>query len=297
MWLSGRPRAPRRASPDPPPTLPWPTRSQDVYTFATGTWARNVSASSVARSDHCGMWANGKLYLVGGYDPSYNILSTTEVFDPATGKFTVVPGMALPEPRGDVGCSAVGSVLFVHGGYYDPSGSFAGNSHKNTTWAFDLSRPSAGWVRKADMNWARGDHAFAVLSGGRILVMGGENDPYTTDNKTPVRSVEMYNIADDVWSEKAPLQLARFRFGAGVVSSYTTGDSTVFAFGGHQLCMNTGAVFATDASGNFLITTLQQFQSVTTCPSGAANTLSVYQNLQHPDVFVYLQNGVAAGSA
>lgn len=185
------------------------------------------------------------------------------------------------------------------------------------------------------MNWPRGDHAFAVLSGGRLLVMGGENDPVTTNDKTPIRSVEMYNIAgesgappsrvclspasvpacflrrarervrvltlvacararaDDVWSEKAPLAFARFRFSAGVVSSYTTGDSTVYAFGGHQLCLNTGSVYSADPP----ITSLAMYQNATSCASKAANTLSVYSNLQHPDIFVYLQNGVAAGAA
>lgn len=166
---------------------------QDVYTFATGSWARNVTTSSVTRCDHCAMWANGKMYVVGGFDTSYNTLDTVEVFDPATGRFTVNPAMKLPAPRGDVGCNAVGSVLYVHGGYYDPTGVFAGGNHHNTTFAYDLSNPAAGWVRKADMNWARGDHAFSVLSGGRLLVAGGESNPFTTDNKTPIRGVEIYD--------------------------------------------------------------------------------------------------------
>lgn len=267
----------------------WQDNTLDVFNFATNTWSRNVAQSPIRRSDHCAAFINGKLYLVGGYDPSYNILNSTEVFDPATGLFSSTAIPALPEPRGDVGCNAVGSTLFVHGGYYDPTGQFGGGMHWNTTWAIDVSAANPKWVRKADMNWARGDHAFAVLSNGRLLVIGGENDPETINDKTPIRSVEMYNIADDVWSEKAPLVYARFRFSAGVVSSATTGDSAVFAFGGHELCLNTGTVYST--------TSLAELQALNSCASKAADTLSVYSNLQHPDVYVYLQNGVAAGNA
>lgn len=105
------------AAPNPTP--------QDVFDFSTNRWSRSVSSAFIRRSDHCGMWANNKLYIVGGYDPTYAILNTTEVYDPVARTVTVVPSMALPEPRGDVGCNAVGSVLFVHGGYYDPSGAAA----------------------------------------------------------------------------------------------------------------------------------------------------------------------------
>ena len=115
--------------------------------------------------------------------------------------------------------------------------------------------------------------APAWLQDGRFLVMGGENDVAETNDKTPIRSVEMYNIADDTWSEKAPMVYARFRFSAGTVTSPTVGDSTVYAFNGHQLCMNGGS-------------------NDTVCATHASNSLSVYSNLEHPDVFVQLANGI-----
>ena len=60
---------------------------------------------------------------MGGYDTYYaNTLNSTEVLDPAASKLRAVPGPAFPEPRGDVGCSGSGSIVYVHGGYYDPSG-------------------------------------------------------------------------------------------------------------------------------------------------------------------------------
>jgi N-acetylneuraminic acid mutarotase len=242
-----------------------------------------VSANApLVRSDHCAVFVGGRLYLVGGYDTSYNILNSTEVYDPATRRFTRGSIPDLPSPRGDVGCNVVGSVIFVHGGYFDPSGTFLGGMHRNTTWALDTANVARGWVRKADMNVARGDHAFAVLSGGRLLVMGGENNPDNTNDKTPVRSVEMYNIADDAWSEKAPLQYARFRFGAGVISSPSNGDSAVFAFGGHELCLNSGQAYSA--------ANLTALQAMNSCASNAADTLSVFSNLVHPDVYVYLKN-------
>ena len=103
-----------------------------------------------------------RVYIIGGYDWAFNILNTVEVFNPVTNKISL--GIPIPEPRGDVGCSSYGSIVYVHGGYYDPSGNFSGGCHKNTTWALDVTNLGAGWVRKADMNSPRGDHAFTTLS-------------------------------------------------------------------------------------------------------------------------------------
>lgn len=233
-----------------------------VYNVASNKWSRTNATLATPRSDHCAAWANGKLYVIGGYDNIYNTLGSVEVFDPSSGRFS--SGISLPEPRGDVGCNSIGNTILVHGGYYEaPGGNPNGGFFHTTTWALDTTNLAAGWARKADMNTPRGDHAFTALPNGRLMVIGGENGQRDTNNKVPTHMVEMYNLQYDVWSLKAPTPYARFRFGAAAVGE------TVYAVGGHALCLEgKGAL----------------------CAAAAANTMSMFLNIEHPTVFVQLSN-------
>ena len=54
---------------------------------------------NVPRADNWGASLGGKVYNLGGYsrlDPTYKPLSTVEVLDPATGRWTYVANMTIP---------------------------------------------------------------------------------------------------------------------------------------------------------------------------------------------------------
>ena len=142
------------------------------------------------------------------------------------------------------------------------------SNFRSETWSYD---PAANaWTPRASMRYVRGDAAAAVLPNGRIVVAGGERNLRTLDVKVPQHSVEIYYAAEDTWAEKAPMPYARFRFAAAAV-----GQST-YAFGGQQVC-------ADDVAG------------LSVCQTTAADSHSVFFELDHPNVFVQLPNGAGNG--
>ena len=58
----------------------------------------------------------------GGYGSGRNELSSIEEGDPTTGVWKKVGD--LPTRRGDVACDTVNGLLYVAGGYFDPTGAF-----------------------------------------------------------------------------------------------------------------------------------------------------------------------------
>lgn len=197
----------------------------------------------------------------------------------------------LPAPRGDLSCAALNGLLYVFGGFYDPYCATAGgcfntdvtqggnakagagavngvSNFRAETWAYDPT--SNAWSARASMRYVRGDAAYAVLPNGRIVVAGGERNLRTLAVKVPQHSVEIYYAAEDTWAEKAPMPYARFRFAAAAV-----GQST-YAFGGQQVCSD-------------------DFSGLSVCQTTAADSHSVFFELDHPDVFVQLPNSAGNG--
>ena len=253
------------------------------YSFATHAWTA-LPKLAVPRSDTCGVAIGSKVYIIGGYGEGYNISDTVEMIDSA-GSATAWTQLApMPAPRGDHNCVAYNGLIYVFGGFYDPDcavpnvGCFNGaqqnsalynGASKFTSTTFIYNPASNTWSMGANMRYRRGDSAAAVLPGGRVVVSGGEHSDRTLDAKVPQHSVEMYNAADDTWSEKSPMPYTRFRFGlAGV------GSGAVYSFGGQQLC------FASDFN----------------CSLTASNTVSIFFELDHPDVFVQLRNGATGNT-
>ena len=59
----------------------------------------------------------------GGYGSGQSALSSIEEGDPSTGQWKTVGN--LPTRRGDVACAALDNLLYVAGGYFDPTGARA----------------------------------------------------------------------------------------------------------------------------------------------------------------------------
>jgi N-acetylneuraminic acid mutarotase len=81
----------------------------------------------------------------------------------------------------------------------------------------------AKWLNSPRMHEARAGHAAALLSDGRVLVMGGSNDTAPT-----LASTEVYDPAANSWTRAAPMALARSAFTASVLQ-----DGRVLVAGGY----------------------------------------------------------------
>jgi formylglycine-generating enzyme required for sulfatase activity/N-acetylneuraminic acid mutarotase len=184
---------------------------------------------------------NNKIYCIGGYDGS-SYISTVEVYDPATDKWTTLPDM--PTARapaaavfnnkiyviggGDIGTveeydpsantwvpktpmptvrqpgvAMIDSIIYAIGGYNSITGSLGTNE------SYDPSTDT--WTSLTDMT-ARNSTPVAA-AGGKVYAFGGEYWP-----NTPLNLVQEYDPLGNAWATKTVLPTARTRAAAVAVS-------------------------------------------------------------------------------
>jgi hypothetical protein len=191
----------------------------DVLDIVTGKWTTLTQKMPNATTDLAAFVYSGKVFTVGGYDPNWNAVKVTQIFDPAAS----VPWQAGPsmlEGRGDCFAAVVDNMAFVVGGF----------THVNN-WVAPIPSlemlnvgVSAAWVSKKAMNISRGDKAVASLN--KILhVIGGERKN-ADGHSVPLRDVEAYDPTTNAWYFGGDIPSDRFRFTAA-----THGES-IFIFGG-----------------------------------------------------------------
>ncbi|HWC74581.1 MAG TPA: kelch repeat-containing protein, partial [Gemmatimonadales bacterium] len=109
---------------------------------------------------------NGKLYVIGGYNNhGLGVLSTVEVYDPATDTWTT----DTPLPSGRYGATAAA----INGKIYVAGGSDANGTMAATLFEFDPA--THAWTTKQPMPTNRYLTAGAVLNGS-LYVVGGYSD-------------------------------------------------------------------------------------------------------------------------
>lgn len=86
------------------------------------------------------------------------------------------------------------------------------------------------WRKLANLPNARGDKAVVSLPNNRLLVSGGETHHRGERTQVATHYVEEYLGDHNVWVDRAPLALPRFRTAAAYA------DGTVYLFGGHAVC-------------------------------------------------------------
>ena len=138
--------------------------SAELYNPATGTWSVTGSMRK-GRSGLNGAGASatllpdGQVLIAGGEDANFNLLSSAELYNPATGKFTPTGSMT----TGRVGQSATllnnGQVLIAGG--------------TSATAAAELYNPATGkFTATGSMNAPRGGNVGTLLPDGDVLVTG-----------------------------------------------------------------------------------------------------------------------------
>ena len=154
--------------------------SAELFNPATGTWSVTGSMHQ-GRSGLNGAGAsatllpNGEVLIAGGEDANFNLLASAELYNPATGTFTLTGSMTTPR----VGQSATllnnGQVLMAGG--------------TNATTA-ELYNPATGkFTATGSMLSAHGTATGTVLPDGDVLVTGRATD-----------FAELYHPATGQWS-------------------------------------------------------------------------------------------------
>src|SRR5205809_670148 len=159
---------------------------------APGTWAP-IADLNQPRAEHTAtLLANGTVLIAGGRDAADQPLASAEIYDPATGAYTL---LASPLPAPVWGHTATrlddGTVLIA--------GGQRGVRYRRAAQLFDPA--SDTFAALTPMSTPRGRHTATLLRDGRVLLVGG------TDGVEPLASLEIYDPTTRTFSP-APSALA-----------------------------------------------------------------------------------------
>ncbi|MCP3137432.1 hypothetical protein LXT23_08800 [Pyxidicoccus sp. QH1ED-7-1] len=197
-----------------------------------------------SRKYHAGvvLLPSGKVLVAGGYNSS-GYLSSSSVYDPATGTWTAAAPMPAPRQVLTATLLTSGKVLVAGGenatgrlsstAVYDPAtntwasaGSFAsgvardaltatllpsgkvlvagGGNSSGAKFNVDVYDPVAGtWSVGPNLGVARRNHTATLLTTGQVLVVGGVGS-------ASLATAEVYDPASNTWTAKGGLATARY---------------------------------------------------------------------------------------
>jgi N-acetylneuraminic acid mutarotase len=163
----------------------------------------------------------GKIYAIGGAGPIYQALRAVEVYDPATDTWTTKSEM--PTARQGLSTSVVDGKIYAIGGGAASSASYAMLEVFATVEEYDPATDT--WTTKSEMPTARVCHHASVVD-GKIYVTGG-SDVSTPDERSHVRTVEVYDPATDTWTQEGDMPVSRASGFSSVV------DGKIYLIGGY----------------------------------------------------------------
>src|SRR6266705_4226534 len=163
---------------------------------APGTWAP-IADLNQPRAEHTAtLLANGTVLISGGRDAADQPLASAEIYDPATGGYTLLAS-PLPAPVWGHTATRLGDgTVLIAGGTGD------GGLPIPAAQLFD---PAAGAFTALDpLSTPRARHTATLLRDGRVLMVGG------TDGSKPLASLEVYDPTTRTFSRaSSALVLAR----------------------------------------------------------------------------------------
>ncbi len=148
-----------------------------LWAGGPGTWA-TIADMPAARAGHTAtLLADGNVLIVGGKDASGQALSTTELFNPASGSYTRVGDLTAPVSGHTATLLQDGTVLIAGG--RDGSGQPVASAQ-----VYD---PATRLFAAVTMNSPRAEHTATRLADGRVLVAGG------SDGSNALAGLEIYD--------------------------------------------------------------------------------------------------------
>jgi N-acetylneuraminic acid mutarotase len=154
---------------------------------------------------------NDKVYVMGGYFPSYyGYNDTQEVYDPQTNTWQFLAN--LPIGRSDMMVAPISNTIYAIGG-----------------WNLDLGGPMSythAYNPQTD-TWITRTNIITPVSGAGVVVMTDTIDIFGGfDGTNPVVAVQKYNTISDTWSSGTSMTVPRSELGAVVL------NGKIYAIGG-----------------------------------------------------------------
>jgi N-acetylneuraminic acid mutarotase len=199
--------------------------SAELYDPASGTWSATGSLN-IARDGHTAtLLANGKVLVAGGsgsYDGQQPGLNSAELYDPATGTWSVTGSLNISRDGHTATLLPSGKVLVVGGLFHGPTST----SYTNSAELYDPA--TASWTFTGSLHTERAIHTATRLQNGKILVVGGTNVTIGfIIQPEGISRAELYDSATETWSVTGSLNIARSFHTATLLS-----NGNVLAAGG-----------------------------------------------------------------
>ncbi len=201
--------------------------------LGSGNFSKTGSMN-VARDGQAAMLlANGQVLVLGGGN-SLAAEQSAEIYNPATGKWTLIGNL---NPAGLFDYQAV---LLSDGQVLVAGGSTLGSGGNYTNGAA-LFNPSTGtWTPTGSLSIGRNGFALILLPNGNVLAAGGDVSP----GAGQISTAELYDPATGAWTPTGSMTGAYTGWGAGLLA-----DGKVLAI------VDTGADLYDPATGSWTATT------------------------------------------
>ncbi|HMV51442.1 MAG TPA: kelch repeat-containing protein, partial [Blastocatellia bacterium] len=163
----------------------------ELYDPATGAWTPTGNLN-FGRFDAVGMLLpNGKVLVAGGAtlnnNGSVSVLNSAELYDPATGVWTLTGNLNIPRLFASATLLTNGKVLLAGG-----ESNLAASNVVRSAELYDLA--TGAWTLTGSLNAARQTHPAVLLQNGKVLVTSG------FVGNTLVTSAELYDPVAGAWS-------------------------------------------------------------------------------------------------
>jgi hypothetical protein len=152
---------------------------------------KTTGSMNVARVNHTAtLLPNGEVLVIGGWNPTNGYLSTVELYNPSTGKWTFTGSLSIARNNHNAVLLQNGQVLVAGG--TDPNACCGAPALSSA----ELYNPSTGtWTATGNMTSGRESFIMALLSNGEVLAAGGD------DGNGAINTAEIYNPATGTWTQ------------------------------------------------------------------------------------------------
>ena len=188
--------------------------SAELYTVATGRWARLPDMHAGREGHQAVLLNNGKVLILGG---TGDAATSVELYNPVTRQFETagpapfdLSGTALPLPDGRI---------LIAGGTRD---------RQPTQLAITYDPGTGRFTRVGDMTVVRYKTAAAMLPDGRAIIIGGSNN---RDWRGKYSSTDVFDPATNRFSRGPELNYERFKLAHSII---TLKNGDILVTGGDQ---------------------------------------------------------------
>jgi N-acetylneuraminic acid mutarotase len=177
--------------------------------FAAGTWSFTGSLHTARDGHTATLLSNGNVVVAGGESNNLAI-SSTEVYSPTTHAWSVTDNLNVARANAQALRLANGLVLTAGGCVSNCQGSV-------TSTAELYNSTTRVWSITGAMTRPRTFFGAVMISGGRVLVMGGCTVLNANGCGSATATAEIYNPATGKWTATGSMRVARNAFPATVL--------------------------------------------------------------------------------